>query len=61
MGAVPKKKLTRSAQGGRASHYGREPMSFSKCPRCNQMRRPHRACANCGYYHDRQVLVMDES
>lgn len=30
----------------------------SKCPKCGASKRSHRACPECGYYGDRQVLTV---
>lgn len=27
------------------------------CPQCHELKMPHRACANCGYYKDRNVVA----
>ncbi|MDN5292735.1 MAG: large subunit ribosomal protein [Eubacteriales bacterium] len=27
------------------------------CPQCHELKMPHRACANCGYYKDRNVAA----
>lgn len=27
-----------------------------KCQKCGQMRRRHTACANCGFYRDRETI-----
>jgi large subunit ribosomal protein L32 len=34
--------------------------SVSRCPRCQEPKLPHRVCASCGFYHDREVLPQKE-
>jgi len=34
--------------------------NVSACPRCQELKLPHRVCAACGYYHDREVLVVQD-
>jgi large subunit ribosomal protein L32 len=31
---------------------------FSRCPRCNQLKLPHRVCGNCGHYVREKKPVM---
>ncbi len=61
MGALPKKKRTRSRIGHRKSAYRLHVPQFSACPRCRSMRRPHRVCGACGYYNGREVIVKEEA
>jgi len=60
MGALPKKKLTRSRQGKRFIQYKLKPLHPSRCPQCRSAKLPHTACSSCGYYKGRQVLGIGE-
>jgi large subunit ribosomal protein L32 len=42
----------------RASHWR---AVSRECPRCQEPRLSHRVCANCGYYHDREVFAQDKA
>jgi large subunit ribosomal protein L32 len=53
---VPRGRRTKSKQGGRRSHLRLKAVTYAKCPRCGAALRPHYACANCGFYKDRQVI-----
>lgn len=57
---VPKRKTSKSRRDKRRAHDGIVPPSLSRCPRCNEMRLPHRVCPGCGYYRERAVLQFDE-
>lgn len=58
MGALPKKKVTKSRRGMRRSHHRLQPMALGPCPQCRQPRVAHRACPHCGMYQGRQVLEI---
>ena len=34
--------------------------SVARCARCQEPKLPHRVCASCGFYHDREVLPQKE-
>jgi large subunit ribosomal protein L32 len=57
--AVPKKKMSRMRTRHRRSAWKATKPALSTCPRCNAQKLPHRACANCGYYRDREVLETE--
>lgn len=62
MGAVPKKKISRSRQGNRRQHHKIKIPQLKVCPQCRQARLAHHACPNCGTYRGRQVLqIKDKS
>ena len=58
--AVPKRRTSRSRQGNRRSHHHKKPIQIQYCPRCEQPVLPHRVCANCGHYQNREVVPMEE-
>jgi large subunit ribosomal protein L32 len=58
--AVPKRRTSRSRQGNRRSHHHKKPIQIQYCPRCEQPVLPHRVCANCGHYQNREVVVTEE-
>ena len=58
MPAVPKKRVTKSKQGKRSSHFHMDPISVSRCPQCNSPKLPHRVCPTCGSYKGREVIQV---
>jgi large subunit ribosomal protein L32 len=54
--AVPKRRMSRSNTRSRRSQWKATAVSLVACERCRQPKLPHRACATCGTYNDRQVL-----
>lgn len=58
---VPKKKTTRGKRGMRRSHDRLDASSFSACPNCGALRRPHRICQTCGHYNDTPALQVEEA
>ena len=61
MGALPVKKLTNTRQRTRMAHKHLRAVHLSRCSQCQQTKRPHRACNNCGYYNGRDVLKLPSS
>ncbi|MDB5079387.1 MAG: ribosomal protein [Chloroflexi bacterium] len=58
MGALPKQKVSRSAQGQRRAHQALVIPKLVTCSNCNQKRVPHTVCDSCGYYKDEQVIEI---
>jgi large subunit ribosomal protein L32 len=58
--AVPKRKTSKSRRDRRRSHKAMMAPSFAECPKCKEMRLPHRVCPGCGHYRDRAVLELEE-
>ena len=58
MGALPKKKISHSAQGKRRSHLGIEMPNMVVCPQCRSLKLPHHVCPTCGTYKGEQVLNL---
>jgi large subunit ribosomal protein L32 len=58
--AVPKRKTSKSRRDKRRTHWRLDLRGIALCPRCQEAKFPHRVCANCGYYRDRQVLEAEE-
>ena len=48
--AVPKRRTSKSKKRMRRTHYKAAVPTLAPCPKCGEMRRPHRVCPNCGYY-----------
>lgn len=57
--AVPKRKTSKSRRDKRRTHYKLEVPGMSVCPKCGEIKLPHRACKNCGTYKDAEVLPVD--
>lgn len=37
----------------------RTPVQVNQCPKCKEPVLPHRACAACGYYKNREVIAVE--
>ena len=58
--AVPKRKTSKARKNKRRSNVWKmEAPELVRCPQCNEYKRPHRVCHNCGYYNGRQVIVKE--
>ena len=58
--AVPKPKKGRGATHTRRSANSKlAEAGRSVCPQCGAPKLPHHVCASCGYYKDREVLVVE--
>jgi len=58
--AVPKRKTSPSRRNMRRAHDAIGSPAMSECPNCGEMKRPHHACPQCGYYKGREVIAKDE-
>ncbi|MCA9961713.1 MAG: 50S ribosomal protein L32 [Chloroflexota bacterium] len=56
MGAVPKRRISKSRRDKRRTHDALHPYHLVPCPNCGEMKRSHRVCLECGTYNGRQVL-----
>ena len=58
--AVPKRKTSKGRRDKRRHNVGkREAPALMKCPQCGEYKRPHRMCANCGYYNGKQIVKVE--
>ena len=58
--AVPKRKVSRARRDKRrASTWKLAVPGLVACPKCGELRLPHRACKACGYYNGKQVIKVD--
>ncbi len=55
---LPSKRRTKTSKKERASHFALKEKSLSKCPKCGKPVVSHRACAKCGTYKGREVVVV---
>jgi large subunit ribosomal protein L32 len=44
----------------RRSHMALSPVQTVTCRQCGHPTLPHTMCSNCGWYHGRQVMVVEE-
>ena len=58
--AVPKRRTSKSKKRMRRTHYKAAAPTLAPCPKCGEMRIPHRVCPNCGYYTgERRIEIED--
>ena len=58
--AVPKRKTTPSKRNMRRSHDSLLKQNVMECPNCGELKRPHHICASCGFYGDKEVVLVTE-
>ncbi len=58
MGALPKRKISHTAQGKRRSHLAIEMPQMEPCPQCHALKLSHHVCPTCGTYKGEQVLTI---
>ena len=59
--AVPKKRKSKAkTRTRRAQHDKIAAPKLQTCPQCYAPKRPHRACHECGYYREEQVVEVWE-
>jgi len=58
--AVPKRKTSKTRRDKRrANSYRLNKATFIECPQCHEAKQPHRVCRACGYYKNREVIVVE--
>jgi large subunit ribosomal protein L32 len=60
MGALPKRKKSKSRAMQRLSHRALKPPRLVECPQCHNFILPHHACPTCGKYNGRDVIIIKE-
>ncbi len=54
--AVPKRKTSKARHNSRHSQWKLETPNLIECPRCHEMRLPHRVCPSCGHYKAKEII-----
>jgi large subunit ribosomal protein L32 len=60
VGATPKHKLGKGRKGRRRSHNALQSQNLVPCPKCHELRLPHRVCPSCGSYKGIEVIEKTE-
>ncbi len=57
--ALPKYKKSRSSTRSQKAQWkrGLKTPTLTECPQCHEVKMTHRACAKCGYYKGKTVVV----
>ncbi|HET9613523.1 MAG TPA: 50S ribosomal protein L32 [Candidatus Limnocylindrales bacterium] len=58
---VPKRRVSHARQGERRAHLALSVPELVECDHCHEMRRPHHACPNCGWYNGRQAIELKQA
>ncbi|MDD5924324.1 MAG: 50S ribosomal protein L32 [Clostridia bacterium] len=58
--AVPKRKHSHARKNKRRSNVWKlDTPALMTCPKCGELKSPHRVCKACGFYNGREVIKMD--
>jgi large subunit ribosomal protein L32 len=52
-------KISKARRDKRPFPTGSSYANLVACPKCGELRMPHRACRNCGTYNNRTVLKTE--
>ncbi|MCK5219611.1 50S ribosomal protein L32 [bacterium] len=55
--ANPKRKFSKARTRKRRACWKLTPVDISVCPQCQQPKRPHYLCSNCGYYRGKEIIT----
>ena len=58
--AVQQNKVSKSRRNNRRAHDALMAENPNECPNCGELKRPHHVCASCGFYGDKEVVMMTE-
>ncbi len=56
----PKRRHSKTRGRKRRTHDTLLATTAGACPQCAEPKAPHRVCAFCGFYNERQVRAVDE-
>ena len=59
--ALPKGKVSKARGRSRRANWKLDKPAVMECPRCHEVKLPHRVCKSCGYYNGRQVVEVKEA
>lgn len=54
--ALPKRRTSKTKKRSRRTHWKIAAPALSRCPKCDEVVEPHRACPHCGHYKGRKVM-----
>lgn len=57
--AVPKRRTSKARRNRRRAHWKMKEIQLTECPRCFELKLPHRVCMSCGFYKDRNVVKIE--
>ena len=58
--AVPKRKQSSARQNKRRSNVWKlKAPALVACPKCGELKAPHKVCLNCGSYNGKEVLKKE--
>jgi len=57
----PKSKVSKARRNSRRANWKLDKPAVMECPRCHEVKLPHRVCKSCGYYNGRQVVEVKEA
>ncbi|HET89473.1 MAG TPA: 50S ribosomal protein L32 [Chloroflexi bacterium] len=60
MGAVPKRRISKTRSRNRRSQWKLQAPQLVYCPQCGAPTRPHHVCLHCGTYRGVQVIEIEE-
>jgi len=60
MGALPKRKISKTRRNKRRAHHALKPPGLVSCPQCHELRLPHQVCPSCGSYRGVEVIKIKE-
>ncbi len=60
--AVPKRRKSKATRDSRRAQWMRSvpKPNVGRCAKCQEPKLPHRVCAACGYYNDREVIKKSD-
>ncbi len=54
--AVPKRRVSKTRRDKRRTHWKLSAPGLSRCPKCHEVKMPHRVCAACGFYNGKAIV-----
>ena len=59
---VPKRRTSKSKKNMRRSAWRKmNAPAIAECPKCHELKEPHKVCPTCGFYKGKQVLAVENN
>ncbi len=56
----PKRKWSKARTASSKANWKLTAPNLSACPRCHELKMPHRVCKGCGHYDGKEIVAVEQ-